>query len=246
MWGKKVLMWYNHRLGTFSARLAGILAQTILYTSSYSFFSQSAKAIQMPVGVDTDLFSPGFEPREEAILFLGRIAPVKHLETLIEAAHIFDTQNIHIPIHIYGSALPRDKNYFDTIMADAEPLVEKGLVTFHGSIPYQKSPDIYRKYSIFANFTPSGSFDKTIIEAMASGSLVLASNKSFEEILPMRYDSLMVFEERNATEFAQKVAQLVKLTPAEKESIGKELRDIVMKNHSDMKLQDRLVEVCKK
>jgi glycosyltransferase involved in cell wall biosynthesis len=203
--GKKVVLWYNHRVGTFQARLAGMLAHTILYTSSYSFFSHWPKAIQMPVGIDTDMFKPDYSAKVHALLCLGRIAPVKNVDVLIEAAHILYNEGIKIPTHIYGGALAKDAEYEAKIRERALPLVEAGIITFHGQVSNIDTPAIYRKYEIYANLTPSGSFDKTIIEAMASGSLVIASNKSFEDLLPPRYHRLMVFEDRNAAEFAKKV-----------------------------------------
>jgi glycosyltransferase involved in cell wall biosynthesis len=244
MLGKKVVLWYNHPQGTLSARIAGKLAHTILYTSSFSFFSASPKAQQMPVGVDTDVFAP--DPammREEAILCLGRIAPIKNVDTLIDAAKILEEQGKLIPTHLYGSALPRDAAYFVQVTEQAEPLVEKGLAVFHGSVANIDTPQIYKKYSIYVNLTPSGSFDKTIIEAMASGCLVLASNKSFEEMLSPEYYKRMVFEERNPHDVARKIADLVALGPADKVEMRQVLRSIVEQQHSLAQLAQKLVKI---
>ena len=241
--GKKVFFWYNHTYGTFSARLAGILADRIFYTSSYSFFSGSRKAIQMPVGVDMEQFKPEASlAKENAVLFFSRISPVKNLEVLIEAAEKWDRDSVLIPVHIYGAALKKDQAYFASLKARAEPLIKKGKIVFHGSVAYIDAPEIFRTYTLFANLTQSGSFDKTIIEAMASGVLVVASNKSFEDLLPLEYHASMVFEEKNAHAFAQKVAALVRLTPEEKAKIGAELRELVMKKHSLELLSKRIAE----
>jgi glycosyltransferase involved in cell wall biosynthesis len=246
LWGKKVFFWYNHTHGTFSARLAGLLADKIFYTSSYSFFSNSKKAVEMPVGVDMEQFKPHVATiPENAVLFLSRISPVKNLEILIEAAEIWDRETTHIPVHVYGNALLKDEEYFSALKKKAEPLIKKSKIIFHGSIPNAEAPNIYRKYAIVANLTQSGSFDKTIIEAMASGTLVIASNKSFEDLLPTEYHTAMVFEEKNAHAFAQKVAALVRLTPEEKAKIGAELRELVMNKHSVEHLSKRIVEESK-
>jgi glycosyltransferase involved in cell wall biosynthesis len=245
LWGKKVILWYNHPQGTFLAKVAGVLAHKILYTSAYSFFSESPKAEQMPVGIDTDIFKPNPAIRqEEVILSLGRIAPVKNIDTLIDAAAILRKEGARIPVHIYGNALHADAEYEKMIHKQAESLTRQGFVTFYPGVSNQDTPALYQRHSYFANLTPSGSFDKTIIEAMASGCIVIASNKSFGDLLPKEYYNLMVFEERDAQAFAEKVAAIVRLIPQEKAKIVDELRTIVINHHSLVKLADRLKEIC--
>jgi glycosyltransferase involved in cell wall biosynthesis len=177
------------------------------------------------------------------MLFLGRIAPVKNVDILIEAAELLEAHGNTTPIHIYGNALPRDAKYLSDLQKRAEPLVQKGRVKFFGGIPNTEAPALFRSYRYFVNLTPSGSFDKTIIEAMSSGSIVVASNRSFEEMVEKEYDELMVFKEQNAEDLAKKVITLSILSQEEKDTIGEALRTIVTRQHSLMKLKARLEEV---
>jgi hypothetical protein len=51
-------------------------------------------------------------------------------------------------------------------------------------VPNYKAPELYRSHSIYANLTPSGSFDKTMLEAGASGCVPVVVNDALHDVLP--------------------------------------------------------------
>jgi glycosyltransferase involved in cell wall biosynthesis len=245
LFGKRIVLWYNHKHGTYAARLAGFLAHTILYTSSQSFFSSSSKARQMPVGVDTELFLSPSSPPLDGLVSLGRISPVKNLDVLIRATFLLQERRISIPVHIYGDALSRDAEYERELHALARPLTEQGSVTFHGAVSHTQAPEIFRQHSLFVNLTASGSFDKTILEAMSSCLPTLSCNESFAALLEKRDRERMVFREEDAEDLAQKIELFLRLTPQERKEIGERFRGIAVRNHSLVFLSSKLSEVIR-
>ena len=143
---------------------------------------------------------------------------------------------------IIGNASISDKEYFDIIKKDAKILVKNKKVNFLGSIPNHKVAEVYNKNKIVLNMTNSGSFDKTIIEAMACENVILISNNSFRELIPKKYHNLLFFKEDNKNDLAKKIIKLLKLNEDEEVKIGKELRNKVVNYHSLKKLE---VEVIK-
>ncbi len=235
LWRKKILLWYNHPLGNFTAKIGIKLADKVFCTSSYSFSAKYKKTEIMPVGIDTDLFRPMLEvPKENSrILFLGRISPIKKIKILIEAAKILDGQNMDFELLIVGSAASqKDKEYELELKETASDLIFRGKIIFQPSVPNYKTPEIYNSSNIFVNLTPTGSFDKTILEAMACGLPALTSNKMVGSLLPEKYRNTCVFKENDPTDLAEKISFLFSLDNLEIKKMGEQFRGLVLTNHS--------------
>ena len=122
MLGKKKFLWYTSGGVTLKLKIAEKLADKVLTASPESFRFKSKKVVVTGHGIDTGLFQPDFSrsnlkdgvPRfdlgEIKILSVGRIAPVKNYETLIEAAKILKDEGVNFAITMIGEApLEKDK-----------------------------------------------------------------------------------------------------------------------------------------
>ena len=227
---KKVVLWYNHRHGNLISRSAYYLAARVLYTSSFSFFVGRGKTQQMPAGVDTDLFKndTAVQKIDNSILYLGRIAPIKNTDILIEAAKLLKQEGLGFVLNIVGNAATKDCVYFEKIKSAAKDLEMVGCLKFVNEVANRQAPKIYNQNEIFVNLTNSGSLDKTILEAMACETLTIVSNRSFIDVLPDQF----VFEENNAQDLKTKLGVVLNLTSEKKHEIGKKFRDYVVNNHS--------------
>lgn len=228
LWGKKIVFWYNHPLGNWKARLAIRVSDTVLHTSPFAFSARYKKSKIMPVGIDTEKFkSPKVQRSKGSILYLGRLSPIKKIDVLLDAATILDKQDLDFNLSIIGDAeKPIEREYERELRKQADNLVGKGKVFFQPGIPNHDTPKIYNKHEIFVNLTPSGSFDKTIIEAMACETLTLASNKSVRDILPEEF----IFEEGNAGELARKLKWALGLSQEEKQKYSQQMRTAAAKH----------------
>ena len=98
------------------------------------------------------------------------------------------------------------------------------------------------KSSIFVNLTPTGSFDKAILEAMACGDIVIVSNKAFERFLSQETASLVMFKEGDSTDLANKMVNVLKLDHERLSKLRHELRQVVVNHHSQKQWAQNLTK----
>lgn len=227
---KKITMWRNHPTGNLFTYLAMMLSDHIFCTSKYSFTMKSKKTKLMPSGIDTELFkrNPSVTKIKNSVLYIGRIAPVKNIDILIDAVFLIDKLGYDIFVSIIGDALSNDMQYMSEIKNLAQPLINKGKINFLGSVPNDKTPFVYNKYEIVVNLTDSGSFDKTVLESMACENLVVLSNKSFVGVIPNQF----IFEKRNKKDLSDKIIKILFLENSEKIRIARKLREFVDEKHT--------------
>lgn len=219
---KKAYLWRNHYAGSWMTDLAASTCTKVFCTSKHSYTAKYKKTVLMPVGVDLERFSWNEQVRREpySILFLARISPSKHPDVLIEALGMLIDKSISFVASIYGSPLPEDEVYYSNLKARVEQLGLRDRVRFHAGIPNEKTPDVYRAYDIFVNCSQSGMFDKTIFEAAASGTLVLASSDDFKALAGDSY----YFE--GAVQLAERLQCLLTYTDAQRSQEVEKLKRI--------------------
>lgn len=238
LWNKKIALWYNHQQKHLIATIAGLLANKIFYTSPFSYFAKQKKAEKMPAGIDTTFFKRDnkINKIKNSILYLGRISPIKNIDILVQAVIILDKKNVDFVLNIVGSSGEKDERYYEEIKKIAETLEFAGKIKFFNEIPNYKTLEIYNQNEIFVNLTNSGSFDKTVVEAMACETLAVFSNQSFAELLPDKWPNFFIFKENDANDLARVLLSALKLTDQEKVSLGQKLNKNTNQKHSLVEL----------
>jgi len=118
--------------------------------------------------------------------------------------------------------MPRDDEYFNSLKKLVQ---ENGLgdrIFFYGARPYTEIPEIYNDHDLFISMSSTGSIDKSVLEAMASGLTVLTANEAFQSILPGNY-----FLEKRSPEF---LAERIKVL-ADEPRPNHILRELVAGHH---------------
>lgn len=238
--GKKIAFWRNHYAGNLFTRAAMMFSDNIFCTSKYSFTAKSKKTILMPVGINTDLFKKknNSARKNNSILFLARISPVKKPHLVIEALRHVRDKGKDFTADFYGSPLPQDVSYLNSLKEKVNDYQLSDCISFKKGISNKETPRVYNTYEIFINPSPSGMYDKTIFEAMACESLVLTSNIN----LKGKIDEKFLFMENDEKHLAEQLIHLLDVSPKEKEELGKILRAFVVSNHSLTFLGDKLVK----
>ncbi|PHX57422.1 FkbM family methyltransferase [Tychonema bourrellyi FEM_GT703] len=115
-----------------------------------------------------DIFTPQPVARKKhSILFAGAIVSDKGLHVLLEALPIVKGIFPDAEVHVYGSAalwLDHSDSYEKDIKS-----VERNGVYFHGSVPRNRMPEIYSRYSILCLPSYLESFSLVSVEAQACG-----------------------------------------------------------------------------
>lgn len=237
-----VLLRYNHRAGGMWLRAAAPWATRILYTSDYAYSAHYPNAFKLPAGVDTEIFkSSGAARAPDSIVCLGRISPVKKVEFIIDAALQLAERGHAFHLHLYGAPERGDARYYEAMVHRADRLVRSGRATFHSAVAPDATVQIYNSHEIFVNATPRGSFDKTILEAMACGMVVVCANPSFVGMVPDEF----IANEDDAESLAEKLEYALSLSATEKAEYARDLRGEVVKHHSLEKMVDSVLFLFK-
>lgn len=224
--GKKVVLWRNHKMGSWKTRFAAHLSTVVCYTSPDAFVARYTKAVQMPIGIDTDFFvPPSTAPPASSILFLGRLDPVKKVELFIKA---LDAISAAFNADLYGSPTQPESSYAKQIAKQAQPLVAKGVLALHSGVPHEQTLGLYQSHALYVNLTPSGSFDKTIGEAMASGCMVVCANEAVRGII----NPALLVRDGDAADVARGIDAAFKFSAQERAIEVQKLRAYVEQGHS--------------
>lgn len=189
--GKKLIFWYTSGGVTLKLRIATWFANTILTASPESFRLKSKKVVVTGHGIDSNLFKPAehrFASETFRILTVGRISPVKNYEVLIDAADILNKKGMNFSVTIVGEpALKNEKEYLDGLKRMIEEKGLSGRFSFIGRIEHKNLPGVYQNHDLFVHMSKTGSLDKTILEAMSCGMIVVSSNDASKSFLPHEY-----------------------------------------------------------
>ncbi len=171
-----MLRFYKH-LTWAGYQVAGCIAPGSEYNRQWLEANGAAPERIHPVynGVDVDSFVTGaIEPAVPTLVWLGRIDPLKDVETLLRA---FARVRQAIPIarlRIFGAAAAENQAYFHRCVALRDSLGLIGSATFEGRV--DSVVDAYHAGHVVLLTSISEGFPYTLIEAMASGMPTVATD----------------------------------------------------------------------
>ncbi len=249
LWGKKTVLWYAHFRDNLKLRIAVMFVNKIVTSVKEAFPFDTKKLVVLQQGIDVHRFTPkeiyNSEEDNIKILFVGRLSPVKYLDVLVRAFSLLVKKYNNLHLNIVGGPTEKDEDYLQKIKDNIKTLNIEGNISFLGKVPNSQTPEIYRDNDIFVNLTKSGCFDKTTLEAMSSGLVTVVSNSSFENIFNTEQKEILMFRDRDASDLANKIGNLINLPKENLMVIKKEMRDIVVRKHNLDSLIDKLSYVFK-
>ncbi|HEY5731350.1 MAG TPA: glycosyltransferase [Anaerolineales bacterium] len=157
----------------------------------FLYKAEASKLVVIPPGVDLSHFYPipadeaktyvGLRPENRMILFVGRIEPLKGVDTLIEAMACLSLKETAKPVHlaIIGGDPSASREAMTVEMARLKQLCDDlGLdqsVIFLGRRDQDKLPYFYSAADVLVMPSHYESFGMVALEAMACGTPVIAS-----------------------------------------------------------------------
>ena len=246
LYGRPITLWYVHRIPGPELKLAVPLVKHIATAHATTFPLPSDKVRVLGHGIDVNTFAPGEKlPADPPmVVSLGRLSPIKRHETLIRAAARLRDQYGDPPARyaIVGGAVPdRFPDYKDTVLAEIDRLRLGDRVTLWGPVPAEGVAAVFHEASVAVNFSPPGSFDKAALESMLCGVPTIVANPAFDALLGEHADLLRIPAGDDVNGLAQRLRDLLALTPEARRAIGLQLRERTAAAHSLDGLMDRLV-----
>ncbi len=194
--GVKTILWYMHKEVSARLRFATLLVDRIFTASRESCRLSSKKIEIVGHGIDADLF--GGEKRNISALHLvtaGRVSPVKELRTLILGFLELRKKFPSATFSIVGDPITdADRVYRE------ELLLEFPDTRFNGGVSYSSLPEVYADATVFVHSSRTGSMDKAVLEALASGLPVFTSSEAFSEEMGVKK-----FKEGDSADLALKI-----------------------------------------
>jgi D-inositol-3-phosphate glycosyltransferase len=156
----------------------------------WRFGTPTEKVCTIPPGVDLEHFRPhdqvaareslGLTSAERVILFVGRIDPIKGIDTLIDAVSLMaDQPDLPPPTVLFvGGDLDDDGAPIGPLIKVVDRVAELGLsdrFRFIGSRPQRELPLLYSAADVVAVPSNYESFGLVAVEAMACGTPVVAT-----------------------------------------------------------------------
>src|SRR5689334_6287606 len=170
-----------------------IVVATIAELTQLRFLykANQSKLVVIPPGVDVSHFYPipsdeakqyiGLKPDDRMVLFVGRIEPLKGIDTLIEAMSCLHVQGLNRPVHlaIIGGDPTVSAQDMDSEMARLQKMCDDlamgQTVVFLGKRSQDTLPYYYSAAEVVVMPSLYESFGMVALEAMACGTPVVAS-----------------------------------------------------------------------
>jgi glycosyltransferase involved in cell wall biosynthesis len=174
---KDLYLRFLRRLCTLGYREAEAITPGNIYNKRWEteLGADPARVRTVYNGVDPAVFPVlSSEPEVPTISWVGRIDPVKDLETLLRAFSLVLKEIPQARLRIFGSAPPGGEAYLESCRAEAADLGLGQQVTFEGRVPEIR--DAYAAGHIVVLCSISEGFPYTLIEAMACGRACVATD----------------------------------------------------------------------
>ena len=177
------ILWYAHGATPRTLRLAHHLVDRVVTSTQQGFRLRSEKVSVIGQGIDLDLFP--YQRRTSGLVFrvvtVGRLAPSKGQDVLISALNDWrPADDRPWKLTIVGDATSDSERVFaDKVRRQAQAVSAPNRVEFTGRLPPSDIAGHLREADVFVSLGTTGSLDKAIVEAMASGCPVISCNDAF-------------------------------------------------------------------
>jgi len=182
--GKRVYLWYMHRSVTLWLKTALLMCRKAFTGSDLSLRVDSPKKTVVGHGIDTEQFKPieGLK-REPVVLWVSRIHPRKHLEESLEFMASFKQTHpeVNWTVRVIGTA-EGEERYLESCKQKAIELGIADRVKFEGPMRHDDLPRVFASAAVMLSNSQTGSLDKVVLEALASGTPVIAENETYKDL----------------------------------------------------------------
>lgn len=236
-------LWYAHGAVSPTLRLAHALVDRVGTSTPDGFRIPSHKVTITGQGIDTQHFSPNGKRSRNLIVSVGRLSRVKRHERLIDALALLHGRGLDARLRIVGGATLEDERiYHRELVSQIERLGLQASAEVIPGIPHSEIANEYQRSSIFASCSETGSLDKAILEAAATGTVPVTSNPALAGFFGEHQA-----EHMPASSSAEHLADILELwlrrDGTARADRGIVLREQVVRNHSVDHLAAEMIQL---
>ncbi|QQX76782.1 MULTISPECIES: glycosyltransferase family 4 protein [Aequorivita] len=226
---KKAMSWGNKHW-----KIRSFLADFIITINDEmrSYFPKKKNQTLIPLGIDTDFYSPAIFPEKNCengifkIITVANLVPVKGVEVLIKTIKKLDDPTIKLTV------LGDNANDYGTYLTSlCKELHIKQQVNFLGKKPdvrpYIAGSDLYVIPTL--NEGRKEGMPMALVEAMSMGIPVLGSNISGIKFVLKDFKTLL-FQADSESNLANEILKIRSLSSQERINLGNKLRKYVIEN----------------
>ncbi len=209
-----------------------------------SLVSTSGNIEIIPCGTDTNRFGQvnyqtarqqlQIDPDSKVVLYVGRFDPRKGIETLVHAVNEpIVRDSFEVELMIAGGSRPGEKDGMerDRIAAIVQDLHLTDHTTFLGALDHTKLPTYYAAADVCVVPSHYEPFGLVAIEAMASGTPVVASEVGGLKFTVIPEETGLLVPAQNETAFAEAIHRILS-NPEWRHQLGQASRDRATANFS--------------
>jgi glycosyltransferase involved in cell wall biosynthesis len=238
-----VTLWYTHSDTTMRLRAAVRVSDRVVSADRTSLGVHTNKLVVTGHGIDTERFTPALSPGSPSrLLVVGRIAPVKRLELLVEAVSLLEgSLRRDLEVRLIGPTDTPNTDYRAALQRLAEKLGVGSAFSFVAPLTGTELVTEYQAAGSLVSLTGRGTFDKSVLEAMSCGVLPVTMNPAFAPHLAAAGAPPPVAD-GEVSSLARALAAAAGVPAEVRTEMGRGLRDEVVRYHSLQRLIDLLVE----
>ena len=164
----------------------------------------------MPWGVDTEVFYPAESLPQGKLLYVGQVSHHKGVHLAVEVIGLLKQRNPELPVHLTIAGRCASDTYERELLGLVAKYHLEETVSFLGFVDRKELPELYRQHSVllFPSMweEPMGI---SILEAMASGLVVISSGTGGSAELFVDGESGLVFQSEDAEDLSGKLEMLL-------------------------------------
>lgn len=251
LFNKKIELWYTHRKVSLSLKWAITLADVVFTAVGESMNVVTTKKRVVGHGIDTKSYlsedrKKVFSNEKIIITSIGRITPIKNLETLIKAAKILLDKKLDLELHLIGpevnSADIKYRYELDELVKNLE--LEERILFLGGKKPEELKEELWQS-DISVNLCPTGGLDKAVIESICAGLHTYVANTAFKKYFREFSDDYL-FEYKNENDLADKIEKMLNLPKQRSQEKLDILQKRFMENFDIKALIQNILDLLKK
>ena len=178
------VLWYTHpKPKELSKRFILLLSlafsNKVVTASNSSFPYKSKKVNVIGHAIDNELFQSEREKLlNKSFIILSRISKSKNIDLAVDCFLNSKFKNNVITI-VGDSVTPQDEEYKKFL---ENRYKFNNNITFEGKVPHNSLPTFLCNYSFHINATPSGFYDKSVLETLSAGLFNFYSNTDYNKL----------------------------------------------------------------